>query len=483
MSEETFDSGKKAILEKLGDKSVFYGKENMDLISEREKYAERLWHAYVEIEFLEHKFQDKKDEIKKECLELLQRYYEENQIIGDLILVLKPDSEKQSLHFQELAAQKFIIASQKSFEFLQESGIESDCLIEEDEGIKTFVSTQSRYHHASLLLKKAEGIFEDIAVYHSSKNNYQKVHLYYFLLGELLIKEISYAEKINDWVMYGDLEIGHLYYNAGLAFMKCYKSLKDKYILCDYGSPVASYIDSAISDVFSLGNIGLRPEQLAVRCFEKSKPFLLKSGEKVIHSKVVDYLYELKSELNDFEENVVQLLVKISREFQNRENIVLRKTVGNILEGDVRDYFLSIINVVINEIAVAENTKKKGFSDMTIFGKDNFGNILEAVAEFKVWPRNDYKDVITQIKSYLTLFENFGIIIMVNEGKSSISKRYKEEIIDKDSLMVDGSFEIIRHGETGFEYFKTKSFVDDSKIKNIPIYHLILDVGNLLKGE
>jgi hypothetical protein len=49
--------------------------------------------------------------------------------------------------------------------------------------------------------------------------------------------------------------------------------------------------------------------------------------------------------------------------------------------------------------------------------------------------------------------------------------------------MVEDSFERINYGGTGFEYFKTRSFVDDSKTKGIPVYHLILDVGNLLKEK
>ena len=393
---------------------------------------------------------------------------------------LKPKSPDQDIYFKDMAAQKFIIAGRKLFEFLQGKGVKSDCLVEEKEGIKSFVSTKSEYHKVRELINKAESIYEDLAVYHTAKNNYAMAHLYYYLVGELLIKEISYGKRIDDWMIYDNFEFGHIYYYAGLAFMKCYKSLKDKYILTSHGPPSVSFIDSAISEVFSLGNKGLMPEQLAIKIFEAAKPFLLKSGEKIIYAKIQDYLYELKSELNDFEENIKNLFVKISREFLDKENIVIRKTTDRILESDVRDYFLSIIKVVIEEIAVAENAKKKGFSDLTVFGKDNFRNRLESISEFKVWNRTGYKEVIKQIKSYLTDFESFGIIVMINEGKEFINDKYKKEIIDKDELMVTDSFEKLNFGSTGFEYFKTKSFLDQEKIKSIPIYHFILNAGKLL---
>jgi hypothetical protein len=58
-----------------------------------------------------------------------------------------------------------------------------------------------------------------------------------------------------------------------------------------------------------------------------------------------------------------------------------------------------------------------------------------------------------------------------------------EEIIKKDTLLVENSFEESSFGSTGFQYFKTKSYTDDIKIREIPIYHLILDIGNLFSPE
>jgi hypothetical protein len=418
-------------LKKVGDEPEFSEKNEVKSMSNLEEYANKIWHTYVQISSLEYQHPDQIEIIKVTSLDLLGKYSGVNQQIGELLLKLKSKSLEQDNYFKDMAAQKFIIASRKLFDFLQGKGVKSNCLVEEKKGVKSFCSTKSEYHKVKELINKAESIYEDLAVYYTSKNNYNMVHIYYYLVGELLIKEISYGKKINDWMMYDNFEFGNIFYWAGLAFMKCYKSLKDKYILTSHGPPSVSFINSAISEVFSLGNRGLMPEQLAIRSFEAAKPFLLKSGEKIIYAKIQDYLYELKSELNDFEKNVIELFIKISREFLRKENIVIKKTSGNLQEGDVRDYFLSCANVVINEIAVAESLKSKGKTDLILFGKDNFRNNLESVSEFKIWPRNDYKDVIKQIKSYLTDFESFGIVVMINEGKEFINNKYKEEILDR----------------------------------------------------
>ncbi len=470
-------------LDKLGNEPKFSEKLEIKSISEMENYANSLWHSYVQISSLEYQYPKQIEIIKEKSFYLLGRYSEINQRIGELLLKLKPKSPEQDIYFKDMAAQKLIIASRKLFDFLQGKGVKSDCLIEEKEGVKSFCSTKSEYHMVRELINKAESIYENLAVYYTSKNNYNMAHIYYYLVGELLIKEISYGKKIDDWIMYDDFEFGNIFYWAGLAFMKCYKSLKDKYILTSHSPPSVSFIDSAISEVFSLGNRGLMPEQLAIKSFEAAKPFLLKSGEKIVYAKIQDYLYELKSELNDFEKNIIELFIKISREFLRKDNIVIKKTSEHLLEGDVRDYFLSCANVVINEIAVAESLKCKGKTDLILFGKDNFRNNLESVSEFKVWPRNDYKDVIKQIKSYLTDFESFGIIVMINEGRESIGEKYKEEIIGKDELLVPNSFEKLNFGDTGFEYFKTRSFLDSTKTKFISLYHIILNVGKLLNKE
>ncbi len=485
MEEKNYEDEEKRILQEVGVEPKLENGDTFQFVSGLEEYLHKVWHAYVQIKYLEYSFQDKLQEIKSRCLNLLEIYAKQNENIGNLILKIKPSSKEHAFYLQEMAAQRFIISSQKLFEFLQESGVESDCLVEERDGIKSFTSTKSEYHKVLELVRKSESTYEDLAVYYLSKNDYSKAHLYYYLLGELIIQEIYYAEKINDDFLLGYYEKGYLYYNAGRAFLKCYKSLKDRYILTSFGPPSASFLHSNISEVFNLGNKGLLPEQLAIMCFEKSKPFLLKSGQKESYSKALDYLYELKSELNDFESNVLNLFIRISREFVNKTNIVVKKIrADSILEGDVRDFFLSCLKIVLNEIAVAESLKcNEGETDLILFGKDNFGNRLEAISEFKVWGRNYYKTTIQQLKSYLTSFENFGIIVMINPNKSSISKKYVEEIIKKDTLLVENSFEESSFGSTGFQYFKTKSYTDDIKIREIPIYHLILDIGNLFSPE
>jgi hypothetical protein len=50
----------------------------------------------------------------------------------------------------------------------------------------------------------------------------------------------------------------------------------------------------------------------------------------------------------------------------------------------------------------------------------------------KVWSRNDYREVINQLMKYLTDFQPFGVIFMVNPNKSSIVDKYSQKTNRKD---------------------------------------------------
>jgi hypothetical protein len=58
------------------------------------------------------------------------------------------------------------------------------------------------------------------------------------------------------------------------------------------------------------------------------------------------------------------------------------------------------------------------------------------VGEFKVWPRNDYQEVVNQLLSYFTDFEELGFVFMINENRDSIGSRYKSEIIIPNKRLV-----------------------------------------------
>lgn len=75
----------------------------------------------------------------------------------------------------------------------------------------------------------------------------------------------------------------------------------------------------------------------------------------------------------------------------------------------------------------SEEWRKEGRTDLIIKMNDNGQKIIE----FKIWGRNDYKEVVQQItERYLTEFDSDGYIIMVNGNKNLITDKYIEYITD-----------------------------------------------------
>lgn len=78
----------------------------------------------------------------------------------------------------------------------------------------------------------------------------------------------------------------------------------------------------------------------------------------------------------------------------------------------------------------SEEWRKEGRTDLIV----SVGNNIQKVIEFKLWGRNDYKDIVKQvIDRYLTEFDDVGFIFMVNSNKSPIIKKYLEYVEDRNT--------------------------------------------------
>lgn len=223
--------------------------------------------------------------------------------------------------------------------------------------------------------------------------------------------------------------------------------------------------------------------KLSIKSFEKAKQYLLNSGSKYLYLECKRLLEELKKLNNDFEYIITKLTLDIAKQFLESQNYItgnLKKS-NDIEEKDVRDYFKSHINIVKNEIAVAESVRTIGYSDIVVSGKDFSSYNPKAIFELKVWGRNDYKNIANQLKSYFTDFEKFGIIIMINPNKTSIKKKYIQEIIENDPLYVKDTLDDI-FPEIGLVNLESKYYIDENKSETIKIYHYILNIYNLVKN-
>lgn len=135
-------------------------------------------------------------------------------------------------------------------------------------------------------------------------------------------------------------------------------------------------------------------------------------------------------------------------------------------EEDFRDtigFFFSAIFYVSSE-----EWRKEGRTDLIIKMNDNGQKIIE----FKIWGRNDYKEVVQQVtERYLTEFDSDGYIIMVNGNKKSIKDKYIEYITNENAGYIDNSLNY--YTISNFEYYETRHRTAFSEYR---IYHFIYNI-------
>ncbi len=135
-------------------------------------------------------------------------------------------------------------------------------------------------------------------------------------------------------------------------------------------------------------------------------------------------------------------------------------------EEDFRDtigFFFSAIFYVSSE-----EWRKEGRTDLIIKMNDNGQKIIE----FKIWGRNDYKEVVQQVtERYLTEFDSDGYIIMVNGNKKSIKDKYIEYITNENAGYIDNSLN--NYTISNFEYYETRHRTAFSEYR---IYHFIYNI-------
>lgn len=116
----------------------------------------------------------------------------------------------------------------------------------------------------------------------------------------------------------------------------------------------------------------------------------------------------------------------------------------------------------------SEEWRKEGRTDLIIKMNDNGQKIIE----FKIWGRNDYKEVVQQVtERYLTEFDSDGYIIMVNGNKNSITDKYIEYITDEKTGYISDSLN--KYTINNFDYYETRHKTAFSEYR---IFHFIYNI-------
>ncbi len=120
----------------------------------------------------------------------------------------------------------------------------------------------------------------------------------------------------------------------------------------------------------------------------------------------------------------------------------------------------------------AEARHGSGRTDLIIHA--NAPNPDAVIVEFKIWARNDYKDVVTQLIGYLTDFQSVGVVFMVNINQEPISDKYIQNVILENQTYVGGSFRDrpVINNRMDHYYSRHRSQMG----KEMEVFHFILNI-------
>ena len=136
-------------------------------------------------------------------------------------------------------------------------------------------------------------------------------------------------------------------------------------------------------------------------------------------------------------------------------------------ENDYRAYFYDLFNFLDGVLATSEEESKKGRTDLIVRGE--FGT---RIIEFKIWGRNDYKEIVKQTYDYLTDFQSKGYIIMVNKNKQKeIDKEYLK-IMRNDRFKLKSSIAEVNDSKSDFKYYISQHKIG---VKEKEITHFIIN--------
>lgn len=130
----------------------------------------------------------------------------------------------------------------------------------------------------------------------------------------------------------------------------------------------------------------------------------------------------------EFCEHIIRAIFQIKKHKPNYVKNYIKNSRLALQEEDFRDtlglFFSSRYDIT------SEGWRKEGRTDLMI----NVGNGKQKVIEFKIWGRNDYKEVVQQIiERYLTEFDDTGFVFMINSNKTSITDKYIESITERET--------------------------------------------------
>ncbi|MBX9766358.1 MAG: hypothetical protein K2X47_03725 [Bdellovibrionales bacterium] len=155
--------------------------------------------------------------------------------------------------------------------------------------------------------------------------------------------------------------------------------------------------------------------------------------------------------------------------------ISVRSSIAESQEHDYRNEMERSVSTWCSSSSEVSHTD--GRCDIILQNKDVGLNTL--LGEFKVWGRNDYKDVVNQLLKYFTSFQNTGFVFMINDNKSSIVDSYRPLILSAKGYVQDSIESNPIINSSIWPHFKSVHELNQSQ--KVTIYHFIFDTKHGIK--
>jgi hypothetical protein len=179
----------------------------------------------------------------------------------------------------------------------------------------------------------------------------------------------------------------------------------------------------------------------------------------------------------DFERTILDQTCDYMHQLQKTPTVFMKahrvKKVA-LEEADFRDDLERTLSAFFRGIA-GETNHGKGRADLVVVNATSH-HVEGVVFEFKVWGRNDYRLSVDQLMKYMTELQVVGVIFMINENRTSIATKYREEIIFANPGYVSGSFRAspIIQG-ANLDHFMSRHRTPYGK--EITVFHFIFNVN------
>ncbi|WP_066219771.1 hypothetical protein [Formosa haliotis] len=180
-----------------------------------------------------------------------------------------------------------------------------------------------------------------------------------------------------------------------------------------------------------------------------------------------DYYLNNKPKKNKVNIFINDLIKGISHLQEELDLTVLQKIFSNKKSESLFRDNLSFYLKGAGYKTISESKKGANRIDLKIYK-----NLDVYKAEFKGWWNNDKKEIVSQINQYLTDFDEYGFIFMINDKQKRIKDEYFELIKRDSSDYIKNSLKTITIDN--FKFYHSSHYFGDNAEKKL--FHFIFNI-------